>query len=604
MNARRVAAVLLVLAATAGVLLMALGRSPDRRPAGPQAHVTVSPAPGAQSASPGSQISFRGLPADRLGRIELSGSRSGRHGGTLRAHSDDRGASFVPDEPFEPGEQVTVRTDLTISGARAGDLSFAVARRAPEPKPRVEHRTGGSVQRFRSRPDLEPPDITLTTSSGRASPEHVFLAPKRGTGQDGPMIVDGRGKLVWARPAPRGEQAMDFRVQRYRGRPVLTWWEGITNVGVGFGEGVMLDQSYREIKRVSAGNGYRADLHEFLLTPQGTALLIIYAFVRRDLTEVGGPRDGVVIDGVVQEVDLETGLVLFEWHSLDHVGLHESRRAVPKQPGATFDYVHLNSVGLDDDGDLLVSARHTWAIYKINRRTGALRWRLGGTDSDFRLGHGAMFAFQHDARRRRDGAITLFDNAAGPPRTRRESRALVLDVNMHAMTVRVARQYEHPSKLLSDSQGSAQQLPNGNVFVGWGSQPAFSEFSENGRLLLDGQLAKGNDNYRAYRAQWTGRPATAPSVVAKKAQGTARIRVFASWNGATDVARWELLAGPRPDDLRRVGAASRDGFETAITGPSSGRYVAVRALSKAGHVLGVSKTIETSAERARTAREP
>jgi hypothetical protein len=161
--------------------------------------------------------------------------------------------------------------------------------------------------------------------------------------------------------------------------------------------------------------------------------------------------------------------------------------------------------------------------------------------------------------------------------------------------VRVARQYEHPSKLLSDSQGSAQQLSNGNVFVGWGSQPAFSEFSENGRLLLDGQLAKGNDNYRAYRAQWTGRPATAPSVVAKKAQGTARIRVFASWNGATDVARWELLAGPSPDDLRRVAAASREGFETAITGSSSGRYVAVRALSKAGHVLGASKAIEPSA---------
>jgi hypothetical protein len=299
--------VLVVTAIAVGALAAARLLEADPHRGSRQDAVTVSPAPRAESASPRSQISFRGPPPSRLGPIELSGSRTGRHHGTLRAHSDDRGASFVPDKPFEPGEEVTVRTALTIDGAPQGDFSFSVARPATEPVGRVENR-GGDIQRFRSRPDLKPPVITMTTRSHRVSPGYVFLAPKRGAGQDGPMIVDDRGELVWARKAPRGEQAMDFRVQRYRGRPVLTWWEGETSVGVGFGEGVILDQSYREVKRVHAGNGYRADLHEFLLTPQGTALLIIYAFVERDLTEVGGPRDGVAIDGVVQEIDLDTGL--------------------------------------------------------------------------------------------------------------------------------------------------------------------------------------------------------------------------------------------------------------------------------------------------------
>jgi Arylsulfotransferase (ASST) len=564
-------AVLVVVAVTSVVLLADRGRAVPPDP------VSAFPGPGAGFAAPETQISLRGLPADRLGEIEAFGSESGDHDGRLEPHSDGRGASFVPDEPFEPGERVTVRTGLTIRGAPDGAFEFAVARPARSPGPVIEPPRGnGDVQRFRSRPDLRPPAVTVT---GRAPGGYVFLGPKRGRGQDGAMIVDGRGKLVWFQPMPSDRQVLDFRVQRYGGRPVLTWWEGGTNVGVGWGEGVILDGGYNEVLRVRAGNGYDADLHEFLLTERGTALMVVYPFVEHE--------DGAVIDGVVQEIDLRTGLVLFEWHSLDHIGLDEARWPRPEKPGMPFDYVHVNSVGEDSDGDLLISGRHSWAVYKVDRETGDVVWRLGGTKSDFEIDPAARFAFQHDARRRPDGALTLFDNSAGPPETRPASRAIALDLDEEARTAKLAGRFEYRG--ISDSQGNAQTLPNGHTFVGWGSQPYFTEYDASGRLLFSGRLAEGNDNYRAYRGQWSGRPATRPDAVAERRDGVAV--VTASWNGATEVARWELLAGDDPDALRPAGSTAERGFETPLRVRDEASWLAARAIDARGAVLGTSEPV-------------
>ena len=590
MSARRgTVALVLVLACAVGAWLVL---EPDRGAAVPPDPVTAFPGPDARAASAATQISLRGLPARRLGEIEVSGAETGDHPGRLEPHSDGFGASFLPDQPFEPGEEVTVESELSIRGARDGDFSFTVARPAAgAPKPVVEPARGkGRVQRLRSRPDLEVPAVTIDRRAAGVTPGSIFLAPKRGQGSDGPMILDNRGKLVWAHPlAPEGQQATDFRVQRYGGRPVLTWWEGGTNIGTGFGEGVVLDQSYREVLRVPAGNGYQADLHEFLLTPRGTALLVVYSFVEADLSSVGGPEDGSVLDGIVQEIDLQTGLVTFEWHTLDHIGLDESRWPLPEKPGAAYDYAHLNSAGIDQDGDLLLSGRHSWAIYKVDRETGSVIWRLGGKRSDFDLGPGAEFAFQHDVRRREDGAITLFDNAAGPPETREASRVLALTLDHEAWTAKVAGQIEHPDHVLADSQGGAQNLPNGHTFVGWGSQPLFTEHGRDGRVLLAGRLAKGNDNYRAYRGRWTGRPTEPPAAVAERRDG--RVVVTASWNGATQVARWQALAGPTRGALRPAASAARRGFETPVTVDRPARWVAARALDARGAVLGTSEPV-------------
>ena len=279
--------------------------------------------------------------------------------------------------------------------------------------------------------------------------------------------------------------------------------------------------------------------------------------------------------------------MLFEWHSLDHVALSESHWPVPEDAAKeAYDYVHLNSVGIDNDGDLLVSARHTWTGYKIDRQTGSVRWRLGGKRSDFDFEDGAEFAYQHDIRRRADGAITLFDNAASQaPQPGKRSRALALELDEGNRTASVADEWVHPDDLLSETQGNTQVLPDGNVFVGWGSQPAFSEFTADGKLVFDGRIAEGNDNYRAYRGSWTGRPATNPALAIDGAN------VVVSWNGATGVARWELLAGPRRSAVRPVASAAKRGFETALPLPADARFVVARALGPRGRTLGESPAV-------------
>jgi hypothetical protein len=453
------------------------------------------------------------------------------------------------------------------------------------------------VRNFRSRPDFNPPAVEVATQARDTAPGYVFVAPKGGSGQDGPMIVDNRGEVVWFRPMhSEGTDAMNFKAQHYRGEPVLTWWQGRP----GFGEYVILDSSYREIRRVSAGNGYQADMHEFLITPQDTALLTAFNPVLRDLSSVGGPRDGAVVDGIVQEVDIATGEVLFEWHSLDHVGLDESYFKLSMVPNKyfdyffptkkVFDYFHLNSIDIDHDSNLLVCARGTSTVYKIDRKSGEVIWRLGGKKSDFEMGPGTRFAYQHDARRQPDGTITIFDN--GSLKLDEQSYGLVLELDEDEMTATLIRRHPHPDELLAATMGNMQVLPNGNVFIGWGSNPLFSESSGDGELLFTASFPPEVESYRAFRFPWSGYPSEAPAVVAESSPDD-ELTLYASWNGATEVASWQVLAGPTPKRLRPVGSAvSRDGFESAITVRTAEPYIGVQARARSGHVLGISKPIK------------
>jgi hypothetical protein len=466
------------------------------------------------------------------------------------------------------------------------------------------------VRAFRSRPDLSPPALEVATQAHDTAPGYIFVAPKNGPGehspsQDGPMILDNSGELVWFRPLQREEQdTMDFKVQHYRGEPVLTWWEG-THTGYGHGEYVIADSSYQEITRVCAGNGYRGDHHEFLISPQDTALFTIYGKVHNmDLSSVGGPKDGKVLDGIAQEVDIETGEVLFEWHSLEHVSIEESYYEPRKDPGWSFDYFHINSIDVDHDSNLLISARRTSAVYKIDRKTGEIIWRLGGKKSDFDMDPRTRRAYQHDARRQSDGTITIFDN--GVLKVDDESRGLVLKLDMEKMRATLVRQYAHPEGWLAATQGNMQVLPNANVFVGWGSQPLFSEFSNGGELLFSANFPPEVESYRAFRFAWSGHPSEEPAVAAERGSAEDEVTLYASWNGATEVSSWQALAGPDPEQLKQVGsAAPQEGFETTITVNTAGPYVGVRAEDGSGRVLGASKPVklgtrETSASITRT----
>ena len=447
----------------------------------------------------------------------------------------------------------------------------------------------GQAWSFRSRPDLQPPVITVRRQARDTAPGYVFVAPKNGPdengpGQDGCVILDDQGQPVWLDLLQdEAPDVMNFKMQTYKGEPVLTWWVG-RHTGYGQGEYVILDRAYREVKRFGAGHGYQGDHHEFLITPQDTALITIYNKVPVDTSSMGGSANGTVLDGIAQEIDIETGEVLFEWLSLKHVSLDESYNK-------PYDYFHINSIDVYDKDHLLISSRNTWTVYKVNRKTGVVVWRFGGKKSDFEMGLGTRTAFQHDARWHGDGTLTVFDNGGGSW-VHEQSRAIRVELDEDAMKASLVREYTHPGNLLSATQGSVQILPGGNVFVGWGSEPYFSEFSRDGRLLFDAGFPAEGESYRAFRFPWKGHPQEAPAVVAEPGK-EGKVTLYVSWNGATEVDTWQVLAGGGPDELEPVGSAPRKGFETALTLQTDESHVAVRAQDVSGRVLGESETLKT-----------
>jgi hypothetical protein len=561
----------------------------------------VIPFPGTPDASPSSGVIFTALRRGELRSVIVTGSTSGPHSGRLITLPDGAGAEFAPDHRFNPGELVHVSARLTdpAAGTASGDpnatqleFSFRVGRRVrairPDHGPRGTARTGiGPTQHFQSESHLRPPVITVTGHPDHTSGD-IFLAMQNSP-QVGPMIMNGHGQLVWFHPIGTGSGALiasDLEVQHYQGRPVLTWWQGVP---LGSGEDLLVDQSYRTVAVVHAGDGYLTDFHEFQVTPQGTALLDAWEFVRANLTSVGGPPNGVVLDNIIQEIDIKTGKLLWEWHALGHVPLTASY--YPYVAGEPFyDYFHLNSIQQLPNGNLLISARHTWAVYEISRKTGKVVWTLGGKYSNFAMGPGTNFEWQHDARLH-GHTLSLFDDGASPPEER-QSSAKYLKVDLHNRRVTLIRRFTHSPPLLTGAAGSAQRLPNGNLFVGWGELPEFTEFTASGQQIFNGSFALGLTSYRAFRFPWVARPRTRPSLaVSRRANGL--VRAYASWNGATQVAAWRMLGGSKPHSLRPLGTtAMPTGFQTTIEVTRHPKYFAVQALGRNGKVLSTSAPVQ------------
>jgi hypothetical protein len=404
------------------------------------------------------------------------------------------------------------------------------------------------------------------------------------------MVLNSHGQLVWFDdPTQKSHlSVLGLNLQHYRGKPVLTWWQGkLVPPGYGAnGEDVILNQAYKRVATVRGAEGYSADLHEFQLTKDGTALITAFSPVHADLSSVGGPRNGWVLDSIVQEIDVRTGRLLWSWHALGHVPVSASEAGKP-QADQPYDYFHINSIQQLPNGNLLVSARNTWAVYEISRATGHVLWTLGGKNSSFGMGSGSNFYWQHDAELHSGGLLTVFDDGA-KPKKENQSRALELNLDWRSMRASLKHAYTHSPPLLASAEGNVQLLPNGNVLVGWGTAPAFSEYAPSGKQIWDGLFTPPNDSYRAYRSPWRAQPATSPAISVSTGSGGA-VTVYASWNGATDVARWQLLAGNSKNDLTPVTAVKKSGFETTISAQTSDHYLAVRALSDSGRVLATSE---------------
>jgi hypothetical protein len=478
-------------------------------------------------------------------------------------------------------------------GRRENQASLQQAEQAAAKAAQAQMNPGGEVHSFLSRLDLQPPVLSVDVVSTPADAlPYVFLGNKaysgpQPVGQRGLLIAERGGDIAWFNPFKQN-QVIDFNVQTYQGKPVLTWWYGVTGGTYGSGNCYIADSSYRQIAEVKCGNGLMADMHEFNLTSQGTALVDAYGPQKTDLSSAGGKKNGFVAAGVVQEIDVATGDVIFEWNSLDHVPLTESMVALGTAGSSDnpYDYFHINSIAVAWDGDLLVSARNTSTIYKIGRQDGQVKWRLGGKSSSFTMGTGATFYYQHHARSVGDGVITLFDDGA-TPQMEPQSRGLILTLDQAKMTATLRQAFTSPARLLAPNQGSMQLLAGGRAFVGWGGLPYYTEFDADGAVSMNGQLPNNDQSYRAFAGDWAGYPTDKPAVALRTnpAQGTA---VYVSWNGATEVATWQVLAGKHPSSLAAVATQPRTGFETTILANSTGPYFVVAGYDASGKQLGES----------------
>jgi hypothetical protein len=368
-----------------------------------------------------------------------------------------------------------------------------------------------------------PPPVSIRTSQGNLGQGDFFISPfgDTTTYANGPEILDQKGNVVWFQAVPAGQEASDFRTQTYDGQPVLTWWQGTGLGGLASGTDYIYNDHFQQIATVQAGNGLSADGHEFLITPQNTALILSYTTATADLTSIGGPSNQTVINGVVQEIDISTGRVLFQWNSADHVPYSQSEQPLPASASTPWDWFHINAVKVDTDGNLLIDARDTWTTYKVNRSGGNIIWQLGGKASSFTLqaapgqtldDAGEIFAWQHDPEPLGNHEYTIFDNeSAGAANTGTGSTAELgvsrivrfrLDKRNHTATL--LQSEDQPESLIAPSQGDGQPLASGGELVGWGSLPYFSEFDSSGNLIFNAQFPTGVNTYRAYLLPWGG----------------------------------------------------------------------------------------------------
>jgi Arylsulfotransferase (ASST) len=488
-------------------------------------------------------------------------------------------------------------------------LSDAVAPPAP-PLVTTEPLPPPNFARYVSRPDLTPVavEINATRDLLALGPKagYVFCAPKTplaanpGSGTSvahpsfpqgatsGLMILDTSGELVWFRPLPGPDQVpFNFRVQTYQGKPTLTWFQGAVIDAHGHGFYVLADNTYQQIGQV-VSTRYPCDLHEFIITPEGTALHTAYD--DNSLKRQGIP----VFVGHAQEVDIATNELLLDWSSYPAVGLDLSHT----QPGGSYyDYFHINSIDLwpGPERDLLISARNTSAVYLVDRQTKQVVWQLGGKGSDFSMGPGTQFWFQHDARPLADGSgLSLFDDASAPcPEKVASGKVLNLDID--AMTATLRHRYLHTDgEMNTPSQGNCQVLPGGGHVVGWGFRPYFSVYAPTSEqvleapLILDGRFPEEAASYRTFMFDWKGNPPGSEMAVVVRPAGVAgQLTAWVSWNGATEIVAWRVNGGPTTTALSPLITTPKVGFETIIDFVGDGAsYFDVDAIDASGQVIG------------------
>jgi Arylsulfotransferase (ASST) len=531
--------------------------------------------------------------------FDVEGSLSGRHTGATTVADDNMTILFKPHTPFSPTESVSVLFGggaLGLFGEEFGSFQskFSIT---PKEHPSVTLSAGASAQGGAAKPvgpnayyntvPYSLPVISVTNYGPHSADDFVFLNTSSATNPQFLMILDGNGQLVYYKPLQQVRAYTDFTEQP---NGLLSYFDGATNADFSNNVFRVMDASYNEVDQYEAGNGYSADSHEFRLLPNGHALMAVYDEEPMDLTAQGGKANAVVSDMVVQELDSSKNVV-FQWKASEHIPYTDTYE---KLTGDTVDPYHGNSIDMLPDGNLLVSFRHLSQIVKVNRQTGDVIWRMGGKNNDFTVTNDGGFSYQHDVRQLPNGHITMFDN--GNQHTPPSSRAVEYAVDEANRTLTKVWEFKHTPGIFGSYMGDVEQLPNGSVFIGWGGpNPFASEVTRNGKLLQDLEVSTPtNVVYRWFKLPWSGNPDTAPALAAQTIGEN--VQLYFSWNGATEVAAYQVEAAKTPDTFTPITTVAKQGFETsALVGNALAAecYYRVLAIDTAGNDMRYSNTVST-----------
>ncbi|KAI1078293.1 ASST-domain-containing protein [Whalleya microplaca] len=456
----------------------------------------------------------------------------------------------------------------------------------------------------------EPPSLNIT-KSGPTSPGYLFFDQNGEYAHNYSLfIMSDDNELVWQ--GGRGDFSA-FRVQTYEGKPVLTFFNGVSLAEpYGWGHGIIqiLDDSYESIYNVSLTAEEEnfvtisdidptqlvsyLDIHEAKITAQDTILVSTYNVTRTNLSSVGGPEDGWVADSLFYELNIKTNEILFRWSALGHADQIPISDVLQFYPLADFGnnqslpygYFHINSVDKFEDGSYLISSRYYCSIFKI-AQNGTIEWTLQGqTGGDFELGDQLSFCYQHDARILQESGdtvqISIFDNANSDVASGvNQTTGIFMTLNTKTMKATLDQDYIDPQDtIFSSSQGNIQKLDDGHVIMGYGSTPKIREYTSDGSVVMTAQFGPGDGlifSYRAFRLPWVGRPKSPPSAFACVDNATNGTKVYMSWLGATEHKYWNVYTGASNYSLTLAAQVEKSGFETVASIPGQAPLIRVEA---------------------------
>ncbi|KAJ5798393.1 uncharacterized protein N7503_007689 [Penicillium pulvis] len=478
--------------------------------------------------------------------------------------------------------------------------------------------------------NVTPPYLSINRTGEDLASGLLFIGQEdsEGSGVESvaPFIISDDNELVWG--GPTGESS-NFRQQYWGKKSVITFWTGTgeaaygADVGRGWGEVQIYDDSYKLIKSVclqlnltmptGTTTTCDADVHESTITEDNTMLVTAYNTSQADLTSLGGPSDGWVYDSIAVEIDLRTMEPVFIWSPLAHVDVNLTHYAYTgSNQTDPFDWFHMNSI--QKWGDYyLINSRHLWRTFLVNRQ-GEIVWYIDGQDGgDFgSIPTNGNFSWQHMARIRNTSTsnevlLSWFANDLDTTTATNPSKGttlrLTLPPNAKNPPILETDFYDHEYPVSSAAEGSFTPLDNGNTLMGYGDEPFIKEYGPSGDVRWSAQYADKNlgQSYRVYKQEWSATPYYRPSLVVATASAEAdtlsqcagtssTLRGYVSWNGATDIEKYEVYVGESASSLKSLGEIEKKGFETEFSLPAGTKVVQVGAV-QSGRVVRKSDVV-------------